>query len=128
MGFCQFYISGLNFEFEIYHIIFKSSCGGCRVKDMYGHVSERSGLKAPLIADDVYEIIMKVRNPFWHSVDALPLKHTDVHICACCTKHKPIEKIQLIAGFHIIFLACIPVFSSGIIDVMFVSECCSSGQ
>nr|XP_027078930.1 ribonucleoside-diphosphate reductase large subunit isoform X2 [Coffea arabica] len=29
------------------------------VKDMYGHVSERSGLKAPLIADDVYEIIMK---------------------------------------------------------------------
>lgn len=31
-----------------------------RIKDMYGHVSERSGLKAPLIADDVYEIIMKV--------------------------------------------------------------------
>ncbi|CAI9109128.1 OLC1v1008889C2 [Oldenlandia corymbosa var. corymbosa] len=29
------------------------------VKDMYAHVSERSGLKAPLIADDVYEIIMK---------------------------------------------------------------------
>lgn len=27
---------------------------------MYTHVSERSGLKAPLIADDVYEIIMKV--------------------------------------------------------------------
>lgn len=31
-----------------------------RIKDMYNHVSERSGLKAPLIADDVYEIIMKV--------------------------------------------------------------------
>ncbi|KAL0378409.1 UNVERIFIED_CONTAM: Ribonucleoside-diphosphate reductase large subunit [Sesamum radiatum] len=29
------------------------------IKDMYSHVSERSGLKAPLIADDVYEIIMK---------------------------------------------------------------------
>ncbi|XP_019177263.1 PREDICTED: ribonucleoside-diphosphate reductase large subunit-like isoform X3 [Ipomoea nil] len=29
------------------------------VKDMYYHISERSGLKAPLIADDVYEIIMK---------------------------------------------------------------------
>ncbi|KAK6125732.1 hypothetical protein DH2020_040524 [Rehmannia glutinosa] len=29
------------------------------IKDMYNHVSERSGLKAPLIADDVYEIIMK---------------------------------------------------------------------
>lgn len=27
---------------------------------MYAHVNERSGLKAPLIADDVYEIIMKV--------------------------------------------------------------------
>ncbi|XP_071735448.1 ribonucleoside-diphosphate reductase large subunit-like [Rutidosis leptorrhynchoides] len=29
------------------------------VKDMYNHVSERSGQKAALIADDVYEIIMK---------------------------------------------------------------------
>ncbi|BBN00646.1 ribonucleoside-diphosphate reductase alpha chain [Marchantia polymorpha subsp. ruderalis] len=29
------------------------------VKEMYAHVNERSGLKAPLIADDVYEIIMK---------------------------------------------------------------------
>lgn len=27
---------------------------------MYNHVSERSGMKAALIADDVYEIIMKV--------------------------------------------------------------------
>ncbi|CAA2963672.1 ribonucleoside-diphosphate reductase large subunit-like [Olea europaea subsp. europaea] len=30
------------------------------IKDMYNHISERSGLKASLIADDVYEIIMKV--------------------------------------------------------------------
>nr|XP_043634763.1 ribonucleoside-diphosphate reductase large subunit [Erigeron canadensis] len=29
------------------------------IKDMYNHVSERSGQKAALIADDVYEIIMK---------------------------------------------------------------------
>ncbi|XP_022843280.1 ribonucleoside-diphosphate reductase large subunit-like [Olea europaea var. sylvestris] len=29
------------------------------IKEMYNHVSERSGLQAPLIADDVYEIIMK---------------------------------------------------------------------
>ncbi|XP_051126881.1 ribonucleoside-diphosphate reductase large subunit isoform X2 [Andrographis paniculata] len=29
------------------------------IKDMYGHVSERSGLKAPLISDEIYEIIMK---------------------------------------------------------------------
>ncbi|OVA00236.1 Ribonucleotide reductase large subunit [Macleaya cordata] len=29
------------------------------IKDMYKHVNEGSGLKAPLIADDVYEIIMK---------------------------------------------------------------------
>ncbi|CAI9271918.1 unnamed protein product [Lactuca saligna] len=29
------------------------------IKDMYNYVSERSGQKAPLIADDVYEIIMK---------------------------------------------------------------------
>ncbi|KAL7104541.1 hypothetical protein ACP275_08G251900 [Erythranthe tilingii] len=29
------------------------------IKEMYNHVSERSGLAAPLIADDVYEIIMK---------------------------------------------------------------------
>lgn len=27
---------------------------------MYNHFNERSGLKAPLIAADVYEIIMKV--------------------------------------------------------------------
>jgi len=27
---------------------------------MYYHINEKSGLKAPLIADDVYEIIMKV--------------------------------------------------------------------
>ena len=27
---------------------------------MYNHFNERSGLKAPLIADDVYEVIMKV--------------------------------------------------------------------
>lgn len=26
---------------------------------MYNHLDERSGLKTPLIADDVYEIIMK---------------------------------------------------------------------
>jgi hypothetical protein len=32
----------------------------CRIKDMYYHFNERSGQKAPLIADDVYEIIMKV--------------------------------------------------------------------
>ncbi|KAL6573983.1 ribonucleotide-diphosphate reductase subunit rnr1 [Orobanche hederae] len=30
------------------------------IKYLYYHVCERSGLKAPLIADDVYEIIMKV--------------------------------------------------------------------
>ncbi|KAG0452366.1 hypothetical protein HPP92_025030 [Vanilla planifolia] len=29
------------------------------IKDMYNHFNEESGLKAPLIADDVYEIIMK---------------------------------------------------------------------
>jgi hypothetical protein len=33
-----------------------------RVKDMYFHVNEKSNLKAPLIADDVYDIIMKVRD------------------------------------------------------------------
>lgn len=27
---------------------------------MYNHVNSRSGQKAPLVADDVYEIIMKV--------------------------------------------------------------------
>lgn len=30
------------------------------VKILYNHINERSKLKAPLIADDVYEIIMKV--------------------------------------------------------------------
>lgn len=34
--------------------------GGWRIKEMYNHFNERSGQKAPLIADDVYEIIMKV--------------------------------------------------------------------
>ncbi|XP_020693424.1 ribonucleoside-diphosphate reductase large subunit [Dendrobium catenatum] len=29
------------------------------IKDMYNHFNERSGQKAPLISDDVYEIIMK---------------------------------------------------------------------
>ena len=32
----------------------------CRIKIMYNHFNERSGLKASLIDDDVYEIIMKV--------------------------------------------------------------------
>jgi hypothetical protein len=38
-------------------------CGrcGCRIKDMYRHFNERSGLMAPLVAEDVYEIIMNVR-------------------------------------------------------------------
>lgn len=31
---------------------------------MYNHFNERSGQKAPLIADDVYEIIMKVKCMF----------------------------------------------------------------
>ncbi|OVA12956.1 Ribonucleotide reductase large subunit [Macleaya cordata] len=29
------------------------------IKDMYNHVTEGSGLRSPLVADDVYEIIMK---------------------------------------------------------------------
>ncbi|KAL0896791.1 hypothetical protein Bca101_080752 [Brassica carinata] len=29
------------------------------IKDMYNHVNERSGLESPLIADDVFEIIIK---------------------------------------------------------------------
>jgi hypothetical protein len=35
---------------------------------MYMHFNKRSGLMAPLVAEDVYEIIMKVR--FWFSPDA----------------------------------------------------------
>jgi hypothetical protein len=31
------------------------------VKDMYFHVNSESNLKAPLIADDVYDVIMKVQ-------------------------------------------------------------------
>jgi hypothetical protein len=42
-------------------------CCGCRIKDMYMHFNKRSGLMAPLVAEDVYEIIMKVR--FWFSPD-----------------------------------------------------------
>jgi hypothetical protein len=38
--------------------------GCCRIKIMYNHFNEKSGLKAPLIADDVYEIIMKVFTQF----------------------------------------------------------------
>lgn len=30
---------------------------------MYNHFNDKSGLKAPLIADDIYEIIMKVFSP-----------------------------------------------------------------
>ena len=33
----------------------------CRVKILYMHCDERSGLMAPMIADDVYGIVMKVR-------------------------------------------------------------------
>jgi hypothetical protein len=42
-------------------------CGGCRINDMYMHFNKRSGLMAPLVTEDVYEIIMKVR--FWFSPD-----------------------------------------------------------
>lgn len=33
----------------------------CRIKDMFNHVNDRSGLKSPLIADDVFDIIMQVK-------------------------------------------------------------------
>lgn len=36
--------------------------GGCRIKEMHNHFDERSGQEAPLIADDVYEIIMEVES------------------------------------------------------------------
>lgn len=55
------------FAFELFVVNFFSDedsnyclIGGCRIKEMYNHVNERSGQKAPLVADDVYEIIMKV--------------------------------------------------------------------
>ncbi|KAJ4960709.1 hypothetical protein NE237_020619 [Protea cynaroides] len=35
------------------------TCFSFGIKIMYNHVNEESGLKAPLVADDVYEIIMK---------------------------------------------------------------------
>lgn len=31
-----------------------------RIKEMHSHFNERSGLSAPLVADDVFEIILKV--------------------------------------------------------------------
>lgn len=34
----------------------------CRVKDMYYHVNDKSNLKSPLIAEDVYDLVMKVRD------------------------------------------------------------------
>lgn len=40
-------------EANIWSVVFS-------IRDMYNHVSERSGQKAALIADDVYEVIMKV--------------------------------------------------------------------
>ena len=36
------------------------NCDCFRIKVMYYHFNERSAMKAPLIADDVYEIIIKV--------------------------------------------------------------------
>lgn len=36
------------------------NCDCFRIKIMYNHFNDRSGMKAPLIADDVYEIITKV--------------------------------------------------------------------
>lgn len=32
----------------------------CRIKIMYNHISPKNGDRAPLIADDVFEIIIKV--------------------------------------------------------------------
>lgn len=43
---------------------------------MYYHFNERSGQKAPLIADDVYEIIMKVIT--------LPFLLNNRHGCELC--------------------------------------------
>lgn len=40
---------------------------------MYAHSNERSGLKAPLVADDVYDIIMKVFPYCGYSCLMLPL-------------------------------------------------------
>lgn len=33
----------------------------CRVKIMFNHINPKNGQKAPLIADDVFAIIMEVR-------------------------------------------------------------------
>ncbi|ONK57244.1 uncharacterized protein A4U43_C10F18080 [Asparagus officinalis] len=50
----------LNFDGRLTQILDLDSLRrGLRIKVMYHHYNERSGLEAPLIADDVYEIIMK---------------------------------------------------------------------
>ena len=36
-----------------------------RIKDVHNHVSERSGQKAPLLADDVFDIIMNVSSYYF---------------------------------------------------------------
>jgi len=35
---------------------------------MYNHFNDKSGLKAALIADDIFEIIMKVFSPVYYSM------------------------------------------------------------
>lgn len=57
------------FLLALFCVVKTWNCGGFRIKIMYYHFNERSGLKAPLIADDVYEIIMKVL--FMHFRDKL---------------------------------------------------------
>lgn len=58
-AFCSFVESYLCESYWMWRLL-TAICSVNRVKDMYYHVNDRSGLKSPLIADDVYEIIMKV--------------------------------------------------------------------
>lgn len=58
---------------------------------MYAHFDQRSGQKAPLIADDVYDIIMKVSNTLIVQINSL---------CSQCINQFPLSE-----SMGLIFLA-----------------------
>lgn len=83
---------------------------------MYNHFNERSGQKAPLIADDVYEIIMKVYSCIRTIIITSDFCNMTIKQLVPSWLCGKFEFSSVVTAYTYLMLVCL------------VSECCSSGQ
>lgn len=83
---------------------------------MYNHFNERSGQKAPLIADDVYEIIMKVYSCVRTIIIVPDFCNMTIKQLVLSWLWAKFEFLNVVTAYPYLMLVCL------------VSECCSSGQ